>query len=329
MRKVLIVTGAILLFLVATNLQSYAEDLIYGCINKTNGKLRVVSSPASCKQREIAIYWNKVGPQGLQGEPGLPGEQGPEGPQGPIGHQGPKGDKGDTGATGSQGEQGEQGPQGPQGDMGPQGPKGDKGDQGDTGEPGATGQKGEQGPPGECDCPFSQEEFDDLIARIEFLESWVGRFTDMGDGTIRDNKTGLIWLKDASCSALDGTNSDGMADWETAKAAAAALAAGTCGLTDGSAAGDWRLPHTAEWEAFYSAEYSDPALVNTDGGTRWTEGDAFTGVQSWYYWSRTQNSPGSDHARIVHMGEGMDALQPWTSTNVDNERYVWPVRSDY
>ena len=323
MRKALIATGVIILVLVVTSLQSIAEEnVIYGCVKK-NGQFRIVNTPNDCKESETAIYWNKVGPQG---EPGLPGEQG---------LTGEKGDKGDAGATGPQGPQGDIGPQGPKGDKGDQGDKGDKGDTGEPGatgqqgEPGATGQQGEQGPPGECDCPFSQEEFDDLIARIEFLESWVGRFTDMGDGTIRDNKTGLIWLKDASCSALDGTNSDGMADWETAKAAAAALAAGTCGLTDGSAAGDWRLPHTAEWEAFYSAEYSDPALVNTDGGTRWTEGDAFTGVQSWYYWSRTQNSPGSDHARIVHMGEGMDALQPWTSTNVDNERYVWPVRSDY
>jgi len=118
MRKLFIAVGVIVSFLVVTSLQSYAEDLIYGCINKTNGRFRVVGSPTECLVPEIAIYWNKVGPQGLQGEPGLPGEQGPEGPQGPIGQQGPQGDQGDKGDTGATGLQG---PEGPQGEQGPPG----------------------------------------------------------------------------------------------------------------------------------------------------------------------------------------------------------------
>lgn len=77
----------------------------------------------------------------------------------------------------------------------------------------------------------------------------------MNDGTIRDNETGLIWLKDASCSALLGTNPEGRADWDTANSAAADLADGTCGLTDGSEAGDWRLPAKEEWEGYMSTVY--------------------------------------------------------------------------
>ncbi len=70
----------------------------------------------------------------------------------------------------------------------------------------------------------------------------LDRFTDMGDGTIRDNASGLIWLTDASCSSLEGTDGVGRANWNDANSAAAALTDGTCGLTDLSVAGDWRLP---------------------------------------------------------------------------------------
>ncbi len=77
MRKLFIAVGVIVSFLVVTSLQSYAEDLIYGCINKTNGKLRVVGSPTECKQPEIEIFWNKVGPEGPKGDSGDIGPQGP------------------------------------------------------------------------------------------------------------------------------------------------------------------------------------------------------------------------------------------------------------
>jgi len=49
------------------------------------------------------------------------------------------------------------------------------------------------------------------------------RFTIIGDGTVRDPNTGLIWLKDASCSELAATDESGRANWDVATAAAAAL----------------------------------------------------------------------------------------------------------
>ena len=60
------------------------------------------------------------------------------------------------------------------------------------------------------------------------------------DGTVLDCNcnTQLVWLKDASCADLAGTDAEGLADWDTANAAAASLADGTCGLTDSSVAGD-------------------------------------------------------------------------------------------
>ena len=60
--------------------------------------------------------------------------------------------------------------------------------------------------------------------------AWTGvRFTDNGDGTVTDNLTALIWLKNANCF--------GAKNWATALSDANALASGSCGLSDGSIAG--------------------------------------------------------------------------------------------
>ena len=172
-----------------------------------------------------------------------------------------------------------------------------------------------------------QEQSADLTARIEYLESFHPKydrgFINMGDGTIRDNDTGLIWLKDASCPGLAGTDPSGMASWETAKAAAAALSGdGTCGLMDGSKVGDWRLPTKDEWVAFMSTVYDYPALVNAAGNAQWSEGDAFTGVQSTVYWSSTVYS--SDMVWAADMSEGFvrEAYKDPGGPGF----YVWPVR---
>src|SRR5215475_11535304 len=50
------------------------------------------------------------------------------------------------------------------------------------------------------------------------------RFTDNNNGTITDNLTGLIWLKNASCF--------GTQVWDTAITSANGLANGQCGLSD-------------------------------------------------------------------------------------------------
>jgi hypothetical protein len=55
------------------------------------------------------------------------------------------------------------------------------------------------------------------------------RFTDHSNGTVTDNLTGLIWLKNANCF--------GGQLWVNAVSAANALASGSCGLLDGSMAG--------------------------------------------------------------------------------------------
>ena len=177
------------------------------------------------------------------------------------------------------------------------------------------GAVGPEGPQGECDCPITQEQLGEIYDRIAYLESFIPRFTDMADGTIRDNDTGLLWLKNANCF--------GSMDWWDALEAADLLAAPDCGLSDGSVAGDWRLPTKAEWEAFYSTVYDNPALVNTIGNAQWSEGDAFTGVQSVHYcWSSTEYDSNTAWSADMYDGD-----MQWYA-KVCYGVYVWPVRSD-
>jgi hypothetical protein len=93
-------------------------------------------------------------------------------------------------------------------------------------------------------------------------ESVDPRFTDNGDGTVTDNLTGLIWLQDPTCF--------GLRNWTDALSDANTLANGSCGLTDGSIAGDWRLPNVKEFQSLIDFGQHDPALP---------PGHPFSGVQ--------------------------------------------------
>lgn len=58
------------------------------------------------------------------------------------------------------------------------------------------------------------------------------RFTDNGNGTVTDNLTGLIWLKNANCFGLRNLT-NALTDANT-------LNSGECGLSDSSVERDWR-----------------------------------------------------------------------------------------
>ena len=142
--------------------------------------------------------------------------------------------------------------------------------------------------------------------------SWPSpRFTDNANGTVTDNLTGLIWLKDAECY---GTRS-----WANALSDANALANGTCSLSDGSSAGDWRLPNVREMQslAHYGCAY--PALPDT-AGTSCGSGP-FTDVQLDYYWSSTTLAGDTGYAWGVDWDDG---IVNWAVKT--NAHYVWPVR---
>lgn len=106
------------------------------------------------------------------------------------------------------------------------------------------------------------------------------RYTDLANGTVRDNDTGLIWLKNANAFG-------GPLSWDAATSAAASLSDGEHGLTDGSIDGDWRLPTNEEWEEFVDPSYFRPPLGNAQRNGQWSEGNPFTGVQT----EKIPNSP--------------------------------------
>lgn len=107
----------------------------------------------------------------------------------------------------------------------------------------------------------------------------IPRFTDNANGTVTDVMTGLIWLKNANCY---GKQSMG-----EAMVSANSLANGTCGLSDSSNAGQWRLPNRNELQSLIDRSMHHPALPT---------GHPFSNVQSGSYWSSSTDShyPGNN-----------------------------------
>ncbi|MBF0552787.1 MAG: DUF1566 domain-containing protein, partial [Deltaproteobacteria bacterium] len=130
------------------------------------------------------------------------------------------------------------------------------------------------------------------------------RFTDNSDGTVTDNLTGLIWLKNANCFNTQ--------TWAAALTDASGLTTGHCGLTDGSKAGDWRLPNINELKSLTDEGHHSVALPT---------GNPFVGVQSSYYWSSTTYAPTPTFAWLVYLADGVVPANIKTGTY-----YVWPVK---
>jgi hypothetical protein len=139
------------------------------------------------------------------------------------------------------------------------------------------------------------------------------RFTDNSNGTITDNLTGLIWLKNANCY--------GTKTWAQALTDCNGLNSGECGLTDGSTEGDWRLPNSNELASLVHKGYYNPAVPNTAGTGKWSAEDPFNNVQSSVYWSSTTYAYDTALACSVIMGIGY----VYDDLKTDGY-YVWPVR---
>jgi Protein of unknown function (DUF1566) len=140
------------------------------------------------------------------------------------------------------------------------------------------------------------------------------RFTDNGDGTVADNLTGLIWLKNADCPNA-GRN------WETALADVTQLNTnGTMNSNDcgdlsnsGSHQTDWRLPNRFELDSLVDLNRFGPSLPS---------GHPFENVVSSVYWSSSTWAVSSNNAWFVTMADGRSA-----GTLKLGTYFVWPVRA--
>jgi hypothetical protein len=154
------------------------------------------------------------------------------------------------------------------------------------------------------------------------------RFTDNKDGTVFDNLTGLLWLKDAGCTDTAGgiARGSGLLDWPAALTWSNNLANGKCGLSDNSVAGDWRLPNINELRSLVDYSRHDPDLPG---------GHPFSNVHSIWYWSSTSNPVYTGGAFTVGMSRGSihvtGKVRPAVSgsrveNKADSNLGVWPVR---
>jgi len=131
------------------------------------------------------------------------------------------------------------------------------------------------------------------------------RFTDNGNGTVKDNLTGLVWTKNANLP-------DAWLTWQQALDYVAGMNNGThpnYGYTD------WRLPNVLELESLADYSQYSPALPLNH---------PFTNLQG-AYWSSTTwpvDTHNSHNAwvSLVNYGIIMCQNKTWDSS-------VWPVRS--
>ena len=131
------------------------------------------------------------------------------------------------------------------------------------------------------------------------------RFTDNGDGTVTDNLTNLVWLKNANCF--------GLRTWNNALSDCNGLSSGYCGLTDGSSAGDWRLPNVNELLHLVDRGQNNPALPTAH---------PFINVQNDYCWTSTSNDFYPYDAWTVSFFAG----EVWGHNKFGTLWFVWPVR---
>jgi hypothetical protein len=272
-----------------------------------------------------------IGPQGIAGPQGPLGPQGPAGTKGDTGAVGPQGLKGDTGAIGAVGPQGPIGPQGPQGPAGTSCTLVQNADGtatlmcGGIGVTVASVSRSTVSKTGQTSCydasgnmilcfgtgqegayqfgsslviaPARGSYPYDIVYNTPYWTGSIPRFTDNGNGTVTDNATHLIWLQNAYCtdSIAAVSNAPGTS-WSNALTWSNTLASGVCGLSDGSTAGQWRLPNINELHSLIDYSRTWPALPS---------GHPFAHVdQPAVFWASTTLTLSPGNAWVMEPGYG-------------------------
>jgi len=147
-------------------------------------------------------------------------------------------------------------------------------------------------------------------------ENGVCDGVEICDGTVTDNLTELVWLQDANCFAKQY--------WNDAINLSNNLSGdGTCGLDDGSDAGNWRMANIKELLSLldYSQTIPAPLLPN---------GNPFLNVVGFEpegfpanYWTSTAIA-GDFGGYAFTLSLGVGWVERWTRQGI--EYYFWPVR---
>jgi len=169
------------------------------------------------------------------------------------------------------------------------------------------------------------------------------RFTDEGDGTVTDNLTGLVWLKDANCMSteypefdterwvwLPGGNpdgdpeGDGRVTWQHALDFVNGINDGTF-ANCGAGQTDWHLPNRREMLSLLDFSTVSPVLALPAG-------NPFTNlVAPNYYWTSTTHSTYFP-TRALALDLNVGAVGGFNKTGLNNDALwqlsaVWPVRT--
>jgi len=118
------------------------------------------------------------------------------------------------------------------------------------------------------------------------------RFTDNGDGTISDKKTGLMWQKEGSSDSMNHSDAEKY-----------------CKDSEIGDHSDWRLPTVEELLTLIDYKKNDPAI------------DPVFKAKSAYYWTSTPYAGGSGYAWVVGFFNG---YTNWYLRDGDDD--VRPVR---
>jgi hypothetical protein len=125
------------------------------------------------------------------------------------------------------------------------------------------------------------------------------RFTDVGNGTILDNATGLIWIKDSTSAQCNNGNA---LDWESALT--------FCEGVDFAGQTDWRTPNAREMLSLIDYERSNPCID-----------PIFTNILISDYWTSTTLKNTTVRAYTVgYMGGSLSTDYKW------NTKRIRPVR---
>jgi hypothetical protein len=130
------------------------------------------------------------------------------------------------------------------------------------------------------------------------------RFSDNHDGTVTDNLTKLIWLKNA--------DPFGERKWEDSVDRARRLASGSHDLKDNSSAGQWRMPNLRELLSLIDYGRYKPIIPHSH---------PFENVQEAIYWTSTSLTPAAHMAWMMTLGIG-----PTVFDIKDSLNRTWPVR---